>query len=672
MDEKMKIIVRIISGPAEVLAPPKGLSLTTIHTDALLPSSSSPTATSSQLSAATTSSTAHARMATPSSSATSPSPPMPYLHPGPPSQQASASSQADPVDQEQRKKAVNKFLARAEVAMVTRALRARLAYASYKATHNIPHIPLRDLEAQSQSQTASFNRTIAAKRKAVGATGSYSSQPTSSNSAGAGNLRRGGSGTMAPPATVSSPRSHHTSVNGGPAYPTYNDAARNTSQAPSLYTSILAPLRLNRRGLYITLMTRLSQLPDASRSQAKGKQTSKAGKAPASPSRRRTAGGSIDKGKRKQRSDNMAVDADGDIDMKAAAALTSLLMHNRPSIAGSASSPRSSIDGSEVGSVYSYSQFTQSSARASNTSAPAPLSAAPSSSNLLPEPGIRMQTPPPGPPKQHTTPRAAPTDSEAANLMLFLATSPSPVRPGNKESRDMAAFRALGGGSGPLRSKGRVLFPPTSTADPSTPGQEDSPAPSGSTSHKPTSALARSGDASFTSSISSIGAELGGGSQAGANEDPSSQIISIASGSGSAASSTGPAVSQLLPPAPLPLTLAPTSPAGRRGTPPNPRPNLVGVPGGNGNAGPLDFGFNEFINASPSSPRSAHAHAYGVSTNPKPNLGLRADVGRKLFEEEQMRHAQALQAAAAAAAVGNTGQRQEERPLGAGIDLIHS
>jgi len=58
-------------------------------------------------------------MTTPSSSATSPSPPTPYLHHGPSSQQLSNSSGTDVVDQESRKKAaVDKFMARAEVAMV--------------------------------------------------------------------------------------------------------------------------------------------------------------------------------------------------------------------------------------------------------------------------------------------------------------------------------------------------------------------------------------------------------------------------------------------------------------------------------------------------------------------------------------------------------------------------
>jgi len=41
-----------------------------------------------------------------------------------------------------------------------------------------------------------------------------------------------------------------------------------------------------------------------------------------------------------------------------------------------------------------------------------------------------------------------------------------------------------------------------------------------------------------------------------------------------------------------------------------------------------DFNFNDFINASPSP--SAHPH--------RRNVSLRADVGRRLFEEEQSRH----------------------------------
>ncbi|PPQ81011.1 hypothetical protein CVT25_014519 [Psilocybe cyanescens] len=618
-------------------------------------------------------------MATPSSSATSPSPPMPYLHHGVSTQQASVPPELDS-EQERRSKAVKKFLARAEVAMVTRALRARLAYASYKATHNVPHVPIRDLEAQSQGQTASFNRTIVAKRKAVGAPNYYSNPATQGpSSAGAGSLRRGGPGTMAPPASVSSPRTHPPPVIGIPGYSSYNEAAssmRNTSQAPSLYSSILAPPPTNKaRTIHnpsdppIPAPSRPAPSPrlraqkasprtETPRSQPKAKQTIKAAKLPASPDRRRTKGGSIDKGKRKQ---DISVDGDADVDMKAAAALTSLLMNHRPSVAGSASSPKSST-GSEVGSAYSYSHFAQSSARTA-----VPLSAAPSSSNVAAESENRIRTPPPsGSTQKQTTPRAAPTDSEAANLMLFLATSPSPARPANKESRDMAAYRALGGGTGPLRSKGRVLFPSSAAPDPGPSGREGVAAASGGTLYRPP-ALTRGGDASFASSISSIGGELGDVTQSVTSDGHSSQSSAGAAPSGS---SSGSVVSQLLPPALLPLPSAPTNPVGRNDATSNPRPNPAGVASGTNTAVPLDFNIHEFINASPSSP-SRITHGTGSAGNHKANLGLRADVGRKLFEEEQLRHHHALQNAAAAAA-GGPNQRQEDRSLGAGIDLIHS
>ena len=60
-------------------------------------------------------------MATPSSSTTTPSPPMPYLshlsH-APGQQQASMAISQNEIDREQRNKAVQKFLARAEISMV--------------------------------------------------------------------------------------------------------------------------------------------------------------------------------------------------------------------------------------------------------------------------------------------------------------------------------------------------------------------------------------------------------------------------------------------------------------------------------------------------------------------------------------------------------------------------
>lgn len=68
----------------------------------------------------------------------------------------------------------------------------------------------------------------------------------------------------------------------------------------------------------------------------------------------------------------------------------------------------------------------------------------------------------------------------------------------------------------------------------------------------------------------------------------------------------------------------------------------------------VEFNFNDFINASPS-PVRPQGH--------RSNLGLRADVGRKLFEEEQLRHAMNAQ---------NLAKRQDSRGLAASIDLVHS
>ena len=481
---------------------------------------------------------------------------------------------------------------------------------------------------------------------------------------------------MAPPTSGSSPRTYYSSIHGTSGYSNYNEGAsgsRNGAAVPNLFSSILAPPPAKQaRTIHnpsdppisapvrSTSRVAKSSIHDSNHQQPKGRHTNKTSKAPVSPNRRKNKRASVDKGKQKRHSGDM--DVDGDIDMKAAATLTSLFMHHRPSIAGSASSPRSSIDGSEVGSVYSLSHFAQSSARTMSTgNPPAPVSAASSSTTIVVDPGLRPQTPPPsGSQVQHTTPRPAPTDTEAADLMLFLATSPSPARPANKDAKDVAAYRALSGGSGPLRSKGRVLFPSASVADPPS-GHEDVSGTTAGTSYVQP-ALARGGQSSFTSSISSIGTDLGGGTSGlgdSSHETPIAPVnMSVSE------------PSQLLPPAPLPLLPSvPASPAGRRELISSPKPEFIGIAGGCSNPMPLDFNFHEFINASPS-PSRGSSQVHGGDTGHKSNLGLRADIGRKLFEEEQTRHTHihSLQAVAA----GGPGGRQEDYALSAGIDLVQS
>ncbi|CAE6424223.1 hypothetical protein ACGC1H_002615 [Rhizoctonia solani] len=58
----------------------------------------------------------------------------------------------DADEQAQRQKAIDTFLARTEFSKLARVLRARLSYASYKATHNIAHVPLTSLEHQLASR----------------------------------------------------------------------------------------------------------------------------------------------------------------------------------------------------------------------------------------------------------------------------------------------------------------------------------------------------------------------------------------------------------------------------------------------------------------------------------------------------------------------------------------
>jgi len=342
--------------------------------------------------------------------------------------------------------------------------------------------------------------------------------------------------------------------------------------------------------------------------------------------------------------------------MKAAATLTSLLYHGkRPSIGGT--SPRSSVDGSDAGSSYSYSHFAQSSARTTNV-APSPPSTTPPASAPL-EDSLRHTTPTPSsaPVVKQTTPRALPTDkdSEAADLMLFLATSPSPARP--NKAKDQAAYQSLAGAPS-ARPKGRVLFQASSVAD----------LPSGDApgaTLRPPSTLSRSGEGSFVSSLSSIGSEVGSNHHVSpALPPPGHQMQQLA----------GPGGAQLLPPPSLSSTSsAAMSMPMKDGLPAvrnSPRPSSANPPS---QGTPIDFNINEFINTSPSPSRSAMQPG-------KMGHSLRADVGRRLFEEEQMRYAQSMAAAVNRGhGVQGEGSGQQKSPgipqarvLGAGIDIAQS
>ncbi|KAJ3887279.1 hypothetical protein GG344DRAFT_90557 [Lentinula edodes] len=559
-------------------------------------------------------------MATPSSSATSPSPPMAYLQPvvpivpssqGPSSSSLSSlSPSTDSGEGERRKKAVQKFLARAELSNVTRTLRTRLSYASSKTNYNITLPSLGDLEAQSQSTSSTVPRSYAAKRKAP-------SQPV--GNAMPSPLRRGSLGPR--------PRTPANTGNVG----TSTSTATTESNTQTLFTSILAPPPSNQARTILnandppvaapvrpTMSPRVRNVNNDKVVKSIAESTRAHAKSRRQPDKR--------KDKRKSRK---AVDADGDVDMEAAATLTSLLLHHRPSIAGSASSPRSSIDGSEAGTPYSQQPI---SARSSFSSIP------PSNTVSNASTSYRSNTPPRSSntnvqqQQGQTTPRPAPTDNEAADLMLFLATSPSPARPTmSKDARDAAAFHALthSDNGNMMRAKPRVLFPT----------QGDFADESGT--------RLQNSDGFTNSNISRAGTDV---------EPPVHHSTTDRSSSASQqhtavqlqqqpASSTVHGT-YLLPPPSLPSSQRPI-PSSFPSSPSSLRNESTG--------GQTDFNFSEYIHASPTRPGSGSGHP---ANSQKANLGLRADVGRKLFEEEQIRLQQK--------------RRPEDRGLEAGIDLVRT
>ncbi|KAF9267998.1 hypothetical protein L218DRAFT_995544 [Marasmius fiardii PR-910] len=519
-------------------------------------------------------------MATPTSDATSPSPPMSYMvHPRPLSPAVDTTKDA----------IVDKFLARAKISQVSRMLRAKLSLASYKAAHNVGHVPLAELEAQIPAHlqppillpsSTTLSRSNTAKRKPSAAPGnSLVPQPSSSHA----------------------PRNPSSLINGFGSSPL---DAPHTSQSHSLFTSILAPPPASQARTIFNAhdppipapvrpppSTVTRSIAEGTRAQAKGRDTRPSARRLAEssattelPKRRgkRPARTELKPGSSKRSRKNPRDDAQ--LDMEAAATLTSLLLHNQRG--AGVSSPRSSVDGSALSdgtgsqSQTSFSSFSQSTAKGGGARTPP--------GSRTPLPSIR-------------TPRPATTekDNEAADLMLYLATSPSPARPSNqsKDARDMAAFRALGGGgAGKKAPPGRVLFG----------GELSAPRQIGR------------GEGSFHSSVSSIGSEMGAHSGALPSSQRNASRLSVSGGASppQSQSSAGRSSSRL----------------GVGGSPLlAPPPNVGSSP----RSTPADnFNFNEYINASPA---GSPVRKVGVIGTSGTGGSLRADVGRKLFEEEMGR-----------------------------------
>ncbi|KAG9316118.1 hypothetical protein JVU11DRAFT_3793 [Chiua virens] len=561
-------------------------------------------------------------MVTSSSSVTSASPPMTYTQPHSPS----LSTETDPLEREEREKAIRKFLASAEISVVVRGLRARLSYASYKATHNIPHIPFNDLEARTRVTSVVPPRLIGSKRKATGGD-NYHNNPAMLGSP----TRRIGN-ALSPALSASST----TAPSRSRYYPTAIPSSSGSPQ--SLYSALLGPPPLKQARTVHNSSDPPVQAPSRSTAGSRrrpGRRGNKSGPAVRSiaegtraQSRSRKEEASRVKVKGSKGKQRESAEEAADVERKAVATLTSLLQ-SRPSIA-SASSPRSSLSAGSEGSFHSLSQYAQSSTR--TTTAPSSLQLSAESSFSIQAAG-RAATPPRTSTENiHSTPRA--DDEEAANLMLYLHTSPSPVRlttTRDRDAKDLAAFRALGG-SGSLRTKGRVLF-------------------------------SGDGGRSPLRSESSLTIDTLPGSQ---NSQTSAQLHH----SDVTRDSTGP----LAPAAPMEPTVIPPTPVSA-GSPTS--SHLLPAPLSPGQAdnlfppsqapptpGNVPFNLNDFINVSPSPagatvPRSAISLKSGLGAN------LRADLGRKLFEEEQHRH----QHLTTPYNPGDVLRHEKTGNLGASIDL---
>ncbi|EPQ52580.1 hypothetical protein GLOTRDRAFT_140278 [Gloeophyllum trabeum ATCC 11539] len=366
-------------------------------------------------------------MASPSSSATTQSPPLAYLEAGPVPSATSEGSTVDDAEAEDRNSAITKFIARAEISKLTFDLRSRLAYASYKASNRVSHLPIHDLEVKTQA--ASYARSVPSKRKVT--TFTHNSAPQTPRSL-AMSTPRPGQMAPPPPVTRTSSSGQGGSANSGHSLfaallgaplPKHARTIRNPSAPPAPVASRAPSVRKAAAP-----RTRTHSHPDIKRSRHHRGRSKE----------RHTHKG---KGKEKERGagdDSASVSTtmdDPDL-TNAAQTLASFL---RASVSTSAASPRSSFSAASDASI---PQYAQSSARTTTEAATAGSSA--TEHPLTPPPS---QTSPP--PPADTPKRPAPTDKEAAEYMLILATSPSPVRARPQASREAlhrASFGELGGG----------------------------------------------------------------------------------------------------------------------------------------------------------------------------------------------------------------------------------
>ncbi|KAJ3008210.1 hypothetical protein NUW54_g3243 [Trametes sanguinea] len=225
------------------------------------------------------------------------------------------------------------------------------------------------------------------------------------------------------------------------------------------------------------------------------------------------------------------------------------------------------------------------------------------------------------------TPKMAPRDrmgsvedTDAAGMLLLMATSPSPARPTStrdRDARDAAAFHALrGGGSG---LKGRVLFPSYGSGD------------GGSGGHSRT--LSREMSGSFASISSSMTEPLSPRSlppgRRAMDRPPASSITTGLGDPGGGGGLDIPMTTTITPPTPTeqdPSQLVPTAPASPRAQ------GQSSHSSGAMNSKPVfpphtpnaSFSLSDYVNVSPSPAAVMHSQ-------PRPS-SMQPPSGRRLFE----------------------------------------
>ncbi|KAI0671827.1 hypothetical protein C8Q78DRAFT_973320 [Trametes maxima] len=582
-------------------------------------------------------------MATPSSSTTTPSPRPRYLHsPESASTSSGIHNGVAPNGGDDRERVVQKLRTQAELNKLALNLRARLSYANFKVKSNTTDNTLLDLDSQLHG---------AAKHAHNGKT---PSKPTSANyyanpgspgshaiSVGQSSRLSARRGSMAPPppVTASAAQSLFSSLLAPPP----------AKRARTIHNPNDPPVPASEKAVEIprspARTAKVTRTPD-SHAKSKAKKSAK-GKAGAPSSGK-------GKGKARQRvtaegSFEPASDTfrEGDIDVEAAKTLTHFLLAHRPSVSATAGSPRSSISaGSDGGSTQSFPHYTQSATRTipGGSVHESPFGSADLRSTATPPHSPALSQPSPAlshaiahrvthgsnlRPDGGGTPKMTPRervgsveDTDAAGMLLLMATSPSPARPTSirdRDARDAAAYQALRGGGTGL--KGRVLFP-----------SYDDGGGGGGHSRR----LSREMSGSFNS-ISSIATEpLSPRSVPSRRAAEQPRLSSLAGHSSTGGGGLDiPMLPTITPATPieqdpsqqLPMLSSPRqalgqAPSGHTGSTSD-RPFL---PPNTPNA---SFSLSDYMNVSPSPAAALQTHA-------RPPSGVSAQAGRRLFEEHQV------------------------------------